>query len=77
MDTRRVNGPTVKVIRELMGIRHGQLARTVELDPGYLTKIENGSRQPSVAVTVRIAQALGVRIDVITYPVALPESVAA
>jgi transcriptional regulator with XRE-family HTH domain len=73
MEQRRTNGPAVRVIRELMGIRHGQLARRIEIDPGYLTKIEAGSRQPSPEVTVRIANALGVSLEVITYPVTVME----
>lgn len=73
MEQRRTNGPAVRVIRELTGIRHGQLARRVEIDPGYLTKIEAGSRQPSPEVIVRIANALGVSLEVITYPVTVME----
>ncbi|WIA97653.1 helix-turn-helix domain-containing protein [Curtobacterium sp. MCBA15_004] len=73
MEQRRTNGPAVRVIRELMGIRHGQFARRVEIDPGYLTKIEAGNRQPSPEVTVRIANALGVSLEVISYPVTVLE----
>ncbi|GAA1578824.1 helix-turn-helix domain-containing protein [Leucobacter aridicollis] len=69
MSTRNINGPAVAVIRELMGMRKGEFARRVEIDPGYLTKIEAGSRQPSPAVMKRIAFALGVSIEVVTYPV--------
>lgn len=50
-------------------MRKGEFARRVEIDPGYLTKIEAGSRQPSPAVMKRIAFALGVSIEVVTYPV--------
>ncbi len=73
MQQRRTNGPAVRVIRELMGIRHGQLAKRVAINPGYLTKIETGNRQPSPEVTVRIANALGVSIEVISYPVTVLE----
>lgn len=69
MQTRQLNGPAVTVIRELMGIRKGDFARRCEIDPGYLTKLENGTRQPSPAVMKRIAFALGVAIEVISYPV--------
>lgn len=75
MEQRRMNGPAVRVIRELMGIRHGQLAQRVEIDKGYLTKIEAGSRQPSPEVTVRIANALGVSLDVVSYPVTVVQMV--
>ncbi|MDI6023625.1 helix-turn-helix transcriptional regulator [Leucobacter sp. UT-8R-CII-1-4] len=69
MLTRNLNGAAVAVIRELMGIRKGEFARRCEIDPGYLTKLENGTRQPSPAVMRRVAFALGVSIEVVSYPV--------
>ncbi|MGW9020700.1 helix-turn-helix domain-containing protein [Leucobacter chromiiresistens] len=69
MLTRHLNGPAVTVIRELLGIRKGEFAKRCEIDPGYLTKLENGSRQPSPSVMRRIALGLGVGIEVISYPV--------
>ncbi len=69
MQSRNLNGPTVAVIRELLGIRKGEFARRCEIDPGYLTKLENGSRQPSPAVLRRIALALGVSVEVVSYPI--------
>lgn len=75
--TRRLNGSTLRAIRELSGVRHGQLANRAELNPGYLTKLENGSRQPSPEVLRRLADALGVALEVISYPTAIPAEVAA
>lgn len=72
MQTRNLNGPTVAVIRELIGVRKGEFARRCEIDPGYLTKLENGSRQPSPAVMKRMANALGVSLEVVTYPIGTP-----
>lgn len=69
MQTRHLNGPAVTVIRELTGIRKGEFARRCDIDPGYLTKLENGSRQPSPAVMRRIAVSLGVGLEVVSYPV--------
>lgn len=69
MLTRHLNGPAVTVIRELTGIRKGDFAKRIEINPGYLTKLENGSRQPSADVMRRIAMGLGVTIEVISYPV--------
>jgi transcriptional regulator with XRE-family HTH domain len=69
MQTRRLNGATVRALREALGIRHGELAARVEIDRGFLTKLEQGSRQPSPAVLRRMAIALGVSIEVISYPI--------
>jgi transcriptional regulator with XRE-family HTH domain len=68
--TRRVNGPTVKALREALGIKHGIFARDVLVSAGYLSNIEKGIKQPAPDVVARIAARLGVAIDAITYPVA-------
>ncbi|TAJ46332.1 MAG: XRE family transcriptional regulator [Herbiconiux sp.] len=75
--TFRLNGESVRVIRELRGYRPSALATRAEIDPGYLTKIENGQRQPSPAVLHRLAAALAVPLTAITYPVTIIESKAA
>lgn len=69
MQTRRLNGATVRALREALGIRHGEFAARVEIDRGFLTKLEQGSRQPSPAVLRRIAMGLGVSIEAVSYPV--------
>ncbi|ROR81104.1 DNA-binding transcriptional regulator, XRE-family HTH domain [Plantibacter flavus] len=75
--TRKLNGPAVRVIRDLTGIRAGAFAKRIEIDAGYLTKIEQGTRQPSVEVMRKIADSLGIPLEAITYPVAVAEPVAA
>lgn len=71
MQTRRLNGATVTALREALGIRKGEFAGRIEIDPGYLTKLENGARQPSPAVLRRIAMGLGVGIEAVSYPVTI------
>lgn len=67
MATRKILGPAVRAIREALGVKHGELAGRAQVNPGYLTLIEQGRRQPSPAVATRIANALGVSLDAITY----------
>lgn len=74
--TRKLNGMTVRVIRELQGRGVRDLAAQLEINPGFLTRLETGTRQPSPAVMMRMAEALGVPVGVISYPV-LVEAVAA
>lgn len=69
MATRRVNGGTVRALREALGIKHADFARDVRVSTGYLSNIEQGRKQPSPAVTKRLADRLGVGMDAITYPV--------
>lgn len=66
---RRVNGPSVRALREAVGIKHGVFAIDCLISPGYLTNIEKGLKQPSPAVTAVIAARLGVPLDAITYSV--------
>ncbi len=68
MTTRKLNGETVRIIRERTGIRSGAFARRIDLDPGYFSKIEHGKRQPSPLIVRRIAHGLGVSVEAITYP---------
>lgn len=65
--TRKILGPAVRLCREAMGIRHGEFAGRARVNPGYLTLIEQGRRQPSPAVIARIAGVLGCPVDSITY----------
>lgn len=69
MNTRRVNGATVRVVREALGISHGDLAKRAGISPSFLTRIEQGARQPSPTVAAALSQGLGVALDAITYPV--------
>lgn len=68
MSQRRVNGPSVRAIREALGIRLSDLATRAEVSVGYLSNIEAGRKQPADAVTGSIARELGVSTDAITYP---------
>lgn len=67
MATRKILGPAVRAIREAMGVRHGVLADQAQLSPGYLTLIEQGRRKPTAEVIGRIATALGVGVEAISY----------
>lgn len=67
MRTRLVHGPAIRAIRDALGIKHGVFAIDVGISPGYLTNIEKGAKQPSEAITSRIAHRLGVTKDEITY----------
>lgn len=67
--TRRVNGSSVRALREALGVKHGQFAIDCLISPGYLTNIEKGVKQPSTTVARRLAERLGVALDAITYPI--------
>lgn len=70
---RKLNGATVRALREALGIKHGHFARDTEVSTGYLSNIEAGRKQPDPAVARRFATRLGVPLDAITYPCPQPE----
>lgn len=69
MATRNVNGASVKAIREALGHRGGEFATKCSISHAYLSNVEAGRKQPSVAVMRTIAEKLGVPLAAITYPV--------
>ena len=73
MTSRVANGPSIRALREAVGIKHGRFAVDVDISPGYLTHIEAGRKQPAPDVVARIAKRLGVPLDAITYPAALAD----
>lgn len=70
--TRRVNGAALRAIREAMGIRQDALAHRVGVSKSQLSKIEHGASGASPQTMRRLADELGVTIDAITHPVAVP-----
>ena len=68
--TRRTNGTSVRIIREALGIKGCDLAARAHISGPFLTRIEQGARQPSPKVMVDLASGLGVPLEAITYPVA-------
>lgn len=58
--SQRVNGETVRALRERSGLSGTALAEVIAIDRAYLSHIEAGRRQPSPAVAKKIADALKV-----------------
>jgi transcriptional regulator with XRE-family HTH domain len=50
------------------GVSRRQLANAAEVDPGYLTQVIGGDRQPSIAVLVALAKALGADLSIRAFP---------
>jgi transcriptional regulator with XRE-family HTH domain len=60
VDWRKRVGDNVKRLRQQRGLSQEKLAGDAVIDLSYLGGIERGSRNPSLLVMVRLAQALGV-----------------
>lgn len=53
-------GQNMKRIRAKKEMSQGDIARALEVDRGYISNIENGKKNPTLATVARIANALGV-----------------
>ena len=53
-------GVNMKKVRAKKKLSQGALARLLEVDKGYISNIENGKKNPTLATIQRLADALGV-----------------
>ncbi|KKS36962.1 MAG: DNA-binding protein [Candidatus Sungbacteria bacterium RIFCSPLOWO2_12_FULL_41_11] len=56
-------GKNMKRIRAKKGMSQGDIARALEVDRGYISNIENGKKNPTIATIQKLANALGVSAD--------------
>jgi len=53
----------MKRIRAKKNMSQGDIARALEVDRGYISNIENGKKNPTLATIQKLANALGVSAD--------------
>ena len=56
-------GENMKKVRAKKKLSQGALARLLEVDKGYISNIESGNKNPTLATIQRLADALGVSAD--------------
>lgn len=56
-------GENIKKIRARKGMSQGDICRTLDMDRGYMSAIENGKKNITISQLERLAQALGVSVD--------------
>jgi len=56
-------GANMKKVRAKKKLSQGSLARLLEVDKGYISNIESGKKNPTLATIQRLADALGVSAD--------------
>lgn len=56
-------GQNMKRIRAKKKMSQGDIARSLEVDRGYISNIENGKKNPTIATIQKLANALGVSAD--------------
>ena len=62
-DTAKKLGLNIKRIREAKGMTQGDLCRKLDVDRAYMSNVESGKKNPTLATIERIAKALGVSIE--------------
>ncbi|MGH9251620.1 MAG: helix-turn-helix domain-containing protein [Acidimicrobiales bacterium] len=62
-------GSNLRAARQVQGLSLGKLSRLVDMDASGLSKVERGIHGASDDMRIRLANALGVRVeDIWTYP---------
>ncbi|MDP3770340.1 MAG: helix-turn-helix transcriptional regulator [bacterium] len=56
-------GKNMKRVRANKKMSQGDIARALEVDRGYISNIENGKKNPTIATVAKIANALSVSPD--------------
>ena len=55
-------GKNLKRIRTAKAISQGDIARSLDVNRGFISTIENGKTNPTLATIVRLAKAVGVSV---------------
>lgn len=71
LDYRKVVGKNVRHLREELDFSQEELGFRAGLDRTYVSGVERGVRNPTIAVLARLASALGVRPDELLSPTAV------
>ena len=53
-------GDNIKRIRTRKKMSQGDIARALDVDRGYISNIENGKKNPTLATIKKLADALGI-----------------
>ena len=61
MDIRRLVGENVRTYRLRAGILQEELAARMGVEQGYVSRLEAGSRNPTIVTIWQTAEALGIR----------------
>ena len=56
-------GDNIKRIRTRKKMSQGDIARALDVDRGYISNIENGKKNPTLATIKKLADALGISAD--------------
>jgi len=55
-------GDNIRRIRQEKGMSQGDISRALDMDRGYISRVENGSKNPTILNLEKMAKALGVPV---------------
>ena len=67
VELRKTFGQNVKEIRQEQGITQAELAKFANVQPSYVSQVENARRLPRVDIAIALAEALGISVDSLLY----------
>lgn len=56
-------GNNIKRIRKEKGMSQGDISRALNMDRGYISRVESGQKNPTISNIEKIAKALGISPD--------------
>jgi len=56
-------GDNIRRIRQEKGMSQGDISRALDMDRGYISRVEKGIKNPTIDTLSKIANALKVNID--------------
>lgn len=59
----KVVGINVRKAREKVGLLQSELCKLADIEPSYLSNLENGRKNPTIATLEKIALALNISLD--------------
>ena len=59
-------GKNLKRIRTAKGISQGEIGRRLGVDKGFVSNIEHGKTNPTLATIAKLAKAIGVSVSELT-----------
>lgn len=58
---------TLRILREMAGLRQRELAERVKVSENYLSLVENGKREPSLKFLQKVAEEFGIPTSVLVW----------
>jgi transcriptional regulator with XRE-family HTH domain len=66
-------GKALRLSRAFTGLQQQELAEVADIDPSYISLIEQGKRKPSLKIIHKLSRAMGIPVHLFTFLAMEPE----